>query len=164
MPRAMRASAIDKQPVQGPVRVEVLGLDDDEQAERRFHGGPGKAVYAYASEDLEWWSAQLGRPLAPGFIGENVTLEGVDCGALRPGDELHCGKPRDPCAKLAARVGSADFVKRFGRAGRTGVYCEVLRSGTIAAGNDVTVVRAPTAGPTIRDIVAARYGRDEPEP
>jgi MOSC domain-containing protein YiiM len=164
MPRGAGFSAIDKLPVDEPVYVGPLGLAGDEQAERRIHGGPRKAVYAYAAEDLEWWSAQLGRPLAPGFIGENLTTHGLDLNGLRAGDELDCGpvvlrvtEPRDPCAKLAARLGVRGFEKRFGQAQRTGVYCAVIRPGLIVAGTVITV-RAAGDGPTIREIVGAKYG------
>jgi len=45
----------------------------DDQADRSVHGGPDKAVYAYAAEDTAWWSAHLDRPLGPGVFGENLT-------------------------------------------------------------------------------------------
>src|SRR4051795_10387691 len=72
-------SAITKHPVSGPVRVEGVNLAGDDQADRRVHGGPDKAVYAYASEDIAWWALQLERDdLQPGIFGENLTTEGVD--------------------------------------------------------------------------------------
>src|SRR5690349_4257413 len=71
-------SAIGKAPVKGRVRVEGENVAGDEQADRRVHGGPDKAVYAYASEDTAWWSQQLGRDLEPGMFGENLTTEGLD--------------------------------------------------------------------------------------
>jgi len=164
MPRGMGRSAIDKRPVAGPVAIGTLGLAGDEQAERHIHGGPDKAVYAYAAEDLAWWSAQLNRVIDAGFIGENLTTQGLDLNGLRAGDELDCGavllrvtEPRDPCAKLAARIGERGFVKRFGQAQRTGTYCAVTRSGSVQRGDAIGVVRAGT-GPSIREIVAAKYG------
>lgn len=163
-------SAIVKTPVDGPVAVRSLGLDGDEQADHRVHGGPTRAVYVYASEDLAWWSAQLGRSLPPGFIGENVTTAGVDVNGLRAGDELRMGTavlrvaaPRLPCFKLAARVGLHGFEKTFARALRTGVYCSVEREGVIAAG-DTIAVDARGDGPPTRDVVAAKYGVDVPLP
>jgi MOSC domain-containing protein YiiM len=166
----MRTSAIDKRAVDGAVFIGVLGLAGDEQADHRYHGGPLKAVYLYASEDLAWWSEQLGTPLAPGFIGENLTTADIDLNALRPGDELHVGdvvlrvtEPRDPCTKLAARVGqSAAFVKRFGQAARTGVYCSVLRTGSVRAGDAIAVVPGSTDGRkirTVREDVLARFSK-----
>ena len=71
-------SAIGKAPVAGRVRVEGVNLAGDDQADRRVHGGPDKAVYAYASEDTRWWEAELDRELEPGMFGENLTTEGVD--------------------------------------------------------------------------------------
>ena len=51
-------SAIGKAPVTGRVRVAGEQVGDDEQADRRVHGGPDKAVYAYAAEDVAWWEAR----------------------------------------------------------------------------------------------------------
>src|SRR3712207_9252150 len=48
-------SAIWKQPVEGRVAVRGVNVDGDDQADRRVHGGPDKAVYAYAAEDTRWW-------------------------------------------------------------------------------------------------------------
>ena len=53
-------SAIGKAPVEGRVRVEGVNLAGDDQADRRVHGGPDKAVYAYAREDTDWWASELG--------------------------------------------------------------------------------------------------------
>ena len=67
-------SAIGKAPITGRVRVEGVNLDGDDQADRRVHGGPDKAVYAYATEDIAWWSEELGATTsAPGSFGENLT-------------------------------------------------------------------------------------------
>ena len=35
----------------GRVAAAGVNLDGDDQADRRVHGGPTKAVYAYAEED-----------------------------------------------------------------------------------------------------------------
>src|SRR4051812_12300398 len=56
-------SAIGKAPVAGRRRVEGVNVAGDAQADRRVHGGPDKAVYAYAAEDVAWWAQQLGRDL-----------------------------------------------------------------------------------------------------
>jgi MOSC domain-containing protein YiiM len=44
-------SAIVKTPVDGPVLAHDDHLEGDEQADRESHGGPSKALYAYAAED-----------------------------------------------------------------------------------------------------------------
>ena len=71
----MVSTGIYKVPVEGAVRVEGVNLGGDDQADRRVHGGVDKAVYAYASEDYEWWSGQLGRTLPPGTFGDTKTVE-----------------------------------------------------------------------------------------
>jgi MOSC domain-containing protein YiiM len=46
-------SSIWKEPLNGPVNIEGVNLAGDDQADRRVHGGPDKAVYAYAVEDYD---------------------------------------------------------------------------------------------------------------
>lgn len=61
-------SAIRKRAIDGVGAVHELGLDGDEQADRRVHGGPAKAIYAYPSEHYPFWQtvrAQAGVPGAP---------------------------------------------------------------------------------------------------
>jgi MOSC domain-containing protein YiiM len=47
-------SAIWKSPVVGRVAARGVNLAGDDQADRTAHGGPDKAVYAYAAEDVRW--------------------------------------------------------------------------------------------------------------
>ena len=121
-------TGIFKYPVEGPVRVEGVNLVGDEQADRRVHGGVDKAVYAYASEDYEWWSGQLGRTLPPGMFGDNLTTEGIDVGAAvvgqhwRVGDVvLEVSEPRVPCFKLGIRMEDPAFPTAFSAAKADGV-------------------------------------------
>src|SRR5579862_1080013 len=76
-------SAIWKSPVPGRVAARGVNLEGDDQADRKAHGGPDKAVYAYAIEDLRWWETELSRSLPVAQFGENLTTEGIDVnGAL----------------------------------------------------------------------------------
>jgi MOSC domain-containing protein YiiM len=160
-------SAIAKQPATRSVRVAGVNLDGDEQADRRVHGGPDKAVYAYASEDGAWWSAELGRPLAPGMFGENLTLEGVDVSGAVIGErwrigttELEVCQPRQPCFKLGARFGDPRMVRRFARASRPGAYLRIVREGELGAGDPVAVVARPDHGITVALVFDALMGDD----
>jgi MOSC domain-containing protein YiiM len=146
-------SGIWKEPVDGPVRVEGVNLVGDGQADRRVHGGPDKAVYAYAVEDYEWWAGSLG-PLAPATFGENLTTQGIDLAASHIGDRWHVGTavlevaaPRWPCFKLGMRMGDEHFPGRFSDAGRSGLYLRIVEPGTVEAGDEVTVV--PTSRPAV---------------
>ena len=71
---ATGVTAIDKRPVEGPVKVHPLGLTGDIQASRKHHGGPTKAVYAYSQQDADFWSGRLDREVAPGLFGENLRV------------------------------------------------------------------------------------------
>jgi MOSC domain-containing protein YiiM len=147
-------SAIWKEPVSGPVALAGVNLDGDDQADRRVHGGPDKAVYAYATEDYDWWAATTG-PLAPGTFGENLTTTGIDLGACHIGDRWHVGtavlevaQPREPCFKLGIRMSDDAFPGAFASAGRPGAYLRIVTAGAVAAGDPIEVV--PTERPAVR--------------
>lgn len=157
-PRGTVASAIVKQPVPGRVRFEGVNAAGDDQANRDVHGGPDRAVYAYAGEDYAWWETQLGRTLAPGTFGENLTTSGLDVNQSVIGErwaigdaELEVASPRVPCSKLAARMGDPHFVKTFGHALRPGPYMRITRPGTIAAGDRISIVSRPPHGIRVVD-------------
>lgn len=139
-------TGIFKTPVSEKVSVTRLGIAGDVVADPSVHGGLDQAVYLYSAEDYQWWAAKLGKDLAPGTFGENLTTEGVDLRALVIGDRLTIGNvvleisaPRTPCFKLAVKMGDTSFVKQFARAARPGAYARVLLEGTIAAGDGLTL-------------------------
>jgi MOSC domain-containing protein YiiM len=146
-------SAIWKEPVTGPVRVSGVNLHGDDQADRRVHGGPDKAVYAYAAEDYAWWSEQQGLIAGPAF-GENLTTSGIDLRACHIGDRWHVGsavlevaQPRQPCFKLGIRMADDMFPGRFAAARRPGAYLRIMEPGDVEAGDPITVV--PTGLPAV---------------
>jgi MOSC domain-containing protein YiiM len=143
-------TAIGKQPVATRIGVHALGCDGDAQADPRYHGGPDRAVYAYAAEDYDWWSEQLGRPLAPGLFGENLTLRGIDVSGALIGERWRIGttvfavtSPRMPCSKLALVMGDPLFVKTYGKAMRPGAYLRVVEEGAIATTDHAEVIFRP---------------------
>jgi MOSC domain-containing protein YiiM len=149
-------SAIAKAPVAGRVRVEGINVAGDAQADRRVHGGPEKAVYAYAREDVDWWEGELGRELAPGMFGENLTLAGVDVSGALIGERWRAGtvvlevcQPRLPCSKLGLRFGDLRMVKRFGEASRPGAYLRIVEPGELGAGDAVEVLFRPEHDVTV---------------
>src|SRR4051812_43402067 len=151
-------SSIGKAPVEGRVRVEGINVGGDEQADCRVHGGPDKAVYAYASEDTAFWEDELGRELGPGAFGENLTTEGVDVSGAVVGEhwrigavELEVSQPRLPCSKLAIRLGEPQMVRRFATARRPGAYLRIVTEGELGAGDTVELLHRPEHGVTVRD-------------
>jgi len=153
----VKVTAIDKRPAEGPVMVTpaaakgMAGLDGDQVCDVRHHGGPDQAVYAYAREDLDFWAAELGRPLSNGTFGENLTTAGLDVnGALigerwRVGSDviLEVSRPRIPCHTFQGWMALGGWIKRFTQAGRSGTYLRVIEPGEIGAGDEVEVVHRP---------------------
>lgn len=136
-----------KRPAEGPVFVGELGLQGDLIGDLRVHGGPYKAVYAYALEDIRWWEGELDRELGPGFFGENLTVRGIDASTALPGEVWEVGQallevsePRTPCWKLAEKVGDPGFMQLFLAARRPGTYLRVLREGEVEAGDPLRVL------------------------
>ena len=142
-------SAIGKTAVAGPIEVGVLGLAGDEQADLSVHGGLSKAVYALPSEYLTWWQAQrqlhgatmFEEPLAPGYLGENLSLQGLLEHELFIGDRLDFGdvvlrvtQPREPCGKFNAVMGYAQAAKDMVQSGRCGFYLAVDKPGLLQVG------------------------------
>ena len=162
-------SAIWKQPVPGRVRAQGFNLQGDEQADRTVHGGADKAVYAYSVEDQEWWESQIGRPLEYGWLGENLTTEGIDITNAVVGEHWEVGgvllevsDPRVPCWKLALRMEDPLFPRRFTAAGRPGTYLRILEEGELGEGDEIRVVMRPDHGLTIGEVFRIFTGeRDE---
>jgi MOSC domain-containing protein YiiM len=162
--RRVIESAIVKAPVEGPVAVRGVNLAGDDQADRSVHGGPDQAVYAYASEDIAFWSDVTGLDLGPGVFGENLTTAGIDVSGARIGErwrigtvELRITGPRIPCFKLEARIGVRGFQKQFLHAGRPGAYFAIAEEGELRAGDAVEVVHRPDHDVTPRLIVETMW-------
>jgi len=164
--RGTAQTAIWKHPVAGPVAARGVNLEGDDQADRHVHGGPDKAIYAYASEDTAWWEAELGRTLGPGAFGENLTVSGLDLSAMEVGQRWRVGsavlevsQPRLPCFKLGLRFGDPRMLKRFAGAGRTGTYLRIVEEGVLEAGDAIEVGPAPGHGVTVA-LIADAYLHD----
>jgi MOSC domain-containing protein YiiM len=163
-------TAIGKRPVEGPVAVSPLGLEGDEQADLSVHGGLSKAVYAYPSEHFAFWQTVRAQakvslwdePVAPGLLGENLTLQGVTEDRLWVGDRLlfpHCtlavSEPRFPCFKFDAAMGFAQAGKLMWQSGFCGSYLAVIEGGAVEAGERFELVPGPREV-SLRELFRAR--------
>jgi MOSC domain-containing protein YiiM len=166
-------TAIFKRAVADRRGVRTLGIEGDEQADPSVHGGPAKAVYAYPSEHYRFWQtvrAQAGvarwdEPLAPGALGENLTIENVVETDVFVGDVLRfadcalaVSQPRLPCFKLNARMGFAHAAKLMVESAWCGWYLTVREPGAIAAGDAFDVVAGPREV-SIWELFRARTGK-----
>ena len=140
-----------KEPQSGPRWLGYEGFRSDEQADRRYHGGPEKAVCVYPSEHYPYWRETLGIPDLPhGAFGENLTLQGLFETSVCIGDrfslgeaEVQISQPRQPCWKLARRWHVKDLAARVEQTGFTGFYFRVLRHGHVQTGDTLTHLDRP---------------------
>ncbi len=160
-------TGIDKSPVER-AHVGPLGLAGDVVADETNHGGPDQAVYLYSRADYDWWEGELGRPLASGTFGENLTVSDFGARELHPGDRLRIGpvllelsSARIPCSVFANHMCEEQWVKRFRDAERPGPYARVLEPGDIGTGMTVELLPAPD-GPTILDSYRLYYDKGAP--
>lgn len=142
-----RWSAIDKRPVDHPVMLRTSGVEGDEIGDLVNHGGAVQAVYAYATEDLQAWSDELGRELVPGQFGENLTTTHIDLTNARVGERWRVGGAlleisgvRIPCSVFQGFLDERQWIKRFMLGRRPGPYFRVIEEGPVVVGDRIEVV------------------------
>jgi MOSC domain-containing protein YiiM len=166
-------SGIVKRSVAGPVRVDALGLQGDEQADLRAHGGFAKAVYAYPHEHYTFWetvraqthAAGWGEALPHGALGENLTISGLLESDAWVGDVLRfpdcalaVSQPRYPCFKFDAVMGFGQASKAMVAQAWCGFYLAVREPGSIEAGQTFDLVPGPREI-GVAELFRARTGR-----
>ncbi|MEL7317928.1 MAG: MOSC domain-containing protein [Pseudomonadota bacterium] len=142
------ASAIVKRPRDGVVQLLEDGFAPDEQADRRVHGGPEKAVHLYPLDHHSVWRSELEDQAAlalldePGAFGSNLSVAGVTEDDVHIGDRFRLGgavielnQPRQPCWKVDHRFGVKGMTARIVETGRSGWYFRVLKTGDVEAGD-----------------------------
>ena len=165
-------SAIDKAPIKEAVAVNFMGLTTDEQADRRHHGGPLKAVHQLPVATYEKINAEFGLKVRVGTLGENLTTEAVnDLPAMNEstvciGDifqyggqygntdnnnsvQLRIVQPRRPCYKINDQIGQfklnkvPNIASWVTKQGIAGWYFQVVRDGMIHADLPVYLIERP---------------------
>jgi MOSC domain-containing protein YiiM len=138
---------VPKLPIAG-ARLGPLGLDGDRHRDHRHHGGPDRALCLYSVEQIEALQAE-GHPIFPGAIGENLTVAGIDLGALGPGARLQIGDNvvieitgyASPCTNIEPYFadGKSIRVSQKVRPGWSRLYARVLQSGELTTGQAICV-------------------------
>jgi len=152
-------SAIHKLPISildnpQSVHLRHLGVDGDEQANLKVHGGIDKAVYAYPSEHYAFWKECLlkenrmnsQQELVFGSFGENLTTTGLLETEVFIGDIWQIGSTtlqvtqfREPCFKFNIKMNFSGAAKKMAQTGYSGWYLSVLKPGMIKAGDQIQV-------------------------
>lgn len=133
---------VPKRPVP-EAAVAPEGLAGDWQRDRRYHGGPDRAVCLFALEVIEALRAE-GHPVEPGSTGENVTVEGLPWGDVAPGRRLafdggvvlEVVSYAAPCATIRGSFtgGQSRRIDQEIHPGSSRVYARVVSGGTLKEG------------------------------
>ncbi len=125
------------------------GLEGDRQRDRRYHGGPERALCLYALERIFQLQGE-GHPIFPGSVGENVTVAGLDWAALKPGARLALGEEvvveissyTKPCRVIAESFLYGGFERIYQKThpGDSRLYARVLQTGRLAVGQTVRLL------------------------
>jgi MOSC domain-containing protein YiiM len=163
-PLGSTTSAIDKHSVATPVKVGVLGIEGDCQADLRVHGGADKAVHCYPWQHYAYWKQLLPNCELlnqPGAFGENLSISGIDENDICIGDQLRIGsvlfavsQGRQPCFKLNLRFGCDDMAMQVQRTLRAGWYLRVIEEGSLQAGDTLELVSRPHGKFTVAYVLA----------
>ena len=167
-------SAIAKNPQQGPIKIGYLGIEGDEQADLRVHGGRDKALHHYPFDHYVRWAsdtpdAQLLSAL--GAFGENISTFGLREDAVCIGDTFRIGtalieisQGRQPCWKQGERLQWNALPALMVKERRSGWYYRVLEEGIAQAGEMLTLIDRPLPDWTVKRVfgllVAGDHKRD----
>jgi MOSC domain-containing protein YiiM len=165
-----RKSAIRKQPVIGSVDIGPRGLAGDTQADKQHHGGLDQAVHHYPYDHYARWRREYPEALEelsePGFFGENISTFGMTEEDVCVGDRYRLGaavlevsQGREPCWKLAHRIGRPDFARRVQELGATGWFYRVLESGRAQVGDRLELFERPHPEWSIARLMEGYYLR-----
>lgn len=129
------------------------GLEGDVQADRRFHGGPEKAVHQMSLTTYQRISEKfplLKAMAQPGSLGENLSVTDMDDSNVCIGDRIRIGtallevsQPRSPCWKINHRFDEASLSRFLQDSGCPGWYYRVLEPGHVQAGDAVAIEARP---------------------
>lgn len=154
------STGIYKQPATGPQEVNRLGLLNDVQVDKRFHGGPDQALYVFDHSYYEHWQSEMGlADFEYGQFGENLTVKGLRDDEVHIGDVYQVGEivvqvthPREPCFKLGVRMEDATIVKKFHEYGHPGFYLRIKQTGSITSGDQISLLERDANPMTVADV------------
>ena len=145
LPESGRPTGMYKQPVNGPLELGPEGFVGDQQADRRVHGGPDKAVHLYPAAHYARLAGRFpaaASQLVIGSMGENLSTAELDERDVRLGDIWRLGtarlqlcQPRNPCWKIDERYGCEGMAEFIAHERLTGWYWRVLTPGTVSPGD-----------------------------
>lgn len=159
LPESGRPTGMYKTPVTAAIELGPEGFAGDQQADRRVHGGPEKAVHLYPAAHYTRLAARFpeaAAQLVPGSLGENLSTAELDEDSVRLGECWQLGEavlqlcqPRSPCWKIDERFGCEGMALFIAEHNLTGWYWRVLRPGRVQPGDALQRLPQTTATMTL---------------
>lgn len=153
------------------VSVEELGIVDDVQADKRFHGGPEKALHQYALSSYEKIAKRyplLHKKAKPGSIGENLSSTDMNEHNVCIGDiyklgsaVLQVSSPRIPCWKIDAKFKQPDLNQFISQHRLNGWYYRVLEAGQIRINDQLLLQQRLNTQVSIDTMLKVIHGKAE---
>jgi MOSC domain-containing protein YiiM len=132
--------------------VTERGLEGDAHRDLKHHGGPERALCLFPLEHIRILQTE-GHTVAPGSIGENLTVEGLDWERVTPGARLELGNEvlievtqyTSPCFNIKQYFTDGDYsrVSQKRHPGSSRVYARVLKTGRVEQGDPIRLVASP---------------------
>ncbi len=161
-------TALLKQTVNNKINLSKLGLEGDQSADTRIHGGEDKALCAYPHQHYPFWEEQLNRKLSRPAFGENLTIEGLDENNLCIGDiykfgetRIQCSQPRQPCIKLIKYYGVKEMAHMMENSGFTGFYFRVLKTGQVDSQSELVLDKKHPDQISVNQANQLMYGKEK---
>lgn len=155
-------SSIIKQPFQ-TLNVRFDGALEDEQGNKKLHGGPEMALHQYSQfgyQVLKNHFESIADRFVIGSIGENISAPDMTDENVLIGDIYKIGtvilqvsSPRAPCVKINQRYFYKGIDLFIANQGITGWYYRVLREGKITIGDSISLDERDEESPTIKEVM-----------
>jgi len=130
-------SAYKKDDFYNSIKVNFLGLENDFQVDKRFHGGVDKAIHIGSSKHFQIFKELHNKELDKLSIGCNIFINDYDESDICVGDIYSLGEikievcqPRQPCWKIGALFGK-EVSRYIVKNQATGWYVRILNEGSI---------------------------------
>ncbi len=160
-------TAIDKFAVQEDIYLSPEGLEGDECADQKHHGGVERALHHYPVEHYAYWKNKYqsdSQWQAPG-MGENLSSESMTEDNVCLGDRYQWGEaiievsqPRSPCFKLSKRWGVENFSVDMQDISRCGWLYRVIQPGRVNVNDPLVLLERLENAMTVREVCELYFG------
>jgi len=159
-------TAINKSPVDENLYLSINGLEGDQCADLRNHGGLDRALHQYPLEHYAYWRKKYDDiDWHASGMGENLSSEGMTEDNVYLGDRYRWGKaiievsqPRSPCFKLNKRWGIDGFSVDMQQNSRCGWLYRVIQPGVVSVYNPLELIDRPSTAMTLREVCNTFFG------